>query len=81
MGEDTSGDGVGVVAEGRASSGRRGGRWSVVVRVVGGSEATIDVSESQGNTTLVGIDDIIEGGLGTARWRGEAGVKWDGSLC
>jgi hypothetical protein len=66
--QDASRNGVGVVAEG--GSGGGGGRFS-------GSEATVDISQSQGNAALVSIDHIVEGGLGAA-WRGgRPDVIWE----
>jgi hypothetical protein len=62
--EEGARDGVSVVGEGLSGSGRRG-------LVVDGSETAINVAESQGNATLMGVDNIVEGGLGAARKGGE----------
>jgi len=60
--EETSRNWISLVWE-RLSCG-----WGTVFH---GSETTINVSEVQCNTTLVGIDDIFKCGLSATRW------SWD----
>src|SRR5262249_40924376 len=56
--EEALGDGEAVVAEGPAGGRRRRQRRGVVLG--GGSEGLIDVAQSEGNATAVGIDNMVE---------------------
>jgi hypothetical protein len=56
--EEALGDGVCYVGEGLS------GCWGTLFD---SSETAVNVSESYGNATLVGVDDILECGLGAAR--------------